>query len=458
MKRFLNYKTFLVLILLIFGLFLRLYKIESKSLFDADQEWMAYRARSVLEGDLALIGPTTSVGNFSIGPGFIYLWSIFSFLTHGNPSGGVYLSVFLGSLSCLAIFLFAKYFINEKVAFMLLFLTSFSSTLIFWDQIPWTPSLFYLSQIILLSGVYLSIKNHLGFPLIALAIVIGFQSHVGIFLSLISILIFFIFVRPKKPDLKIILLSLAILFIGFLPNIVFDIFNNFVNLKRLAVIFKDDGLNYYVSFGKIINTLSFSVSSLVYPRKINIIDSVVVKSIFALILVNGLELLRDKKFKSISLLLLISITFPALFFYIQQGKFSEYYLMMTVPPLILLLGLFIKRILDKKLLLISILTLSLLLNIISLKNQNRLFNLSAKKKIVKIILEKGGKEGYGISLTTAPGDNFGFKYILDYYGIKADIPPKKAETKIFSIIVPSGFDGIKSQKEIDGIGLLWQGF
>ena len=67
MKRFLNYKTLLVLLLLTVGLFLRLNNLESKTLFDADQEWLAFRAKDILSGDLVLLGPVTSVGNFGLG-------------------------------------------------------------------------------------------------------------------------------------------------------------------------------------------------------------------------------------------------------------------------------------------------------------------------------------------------------------------------------------------------------
>ena len=86
------------------------------------------------------------------------------------------------------------------------------------------------------------------------------------------------------------------------------------------------------------------------------------------------------------------------------------------------------------------------------------WSLKSKTDIAEFIVDKVGYENYGISLSTKLGDGFGFKYIFDYYGIKADVPPKKGETKIFSIIIPDGFDGMKGLKTFDGIGLIWQGF
>lgn len=457
MKRFLNFKNLIVILLLSLGVFLRLCNLSQRTVFNADQEWLATRAKNVISGDLALIGPVTSVGNFSIGPGFVYLWTIFSFIVGYSPIAGALLSVFLGTLFLIGIYLFTKFFINEKVALFILLLTAVSSNLVFWDQIPWTPSLFYLSQIILLFGAYFSNKNAWGYPLMSLGLVLGFQSHVGIVLSIIPILIYLLFVKPIKPTLKIIIIALSILFFGFLPNLIFDLTHNFENVKRLADVVKGDGLDYFVGFGKIINILSYNAISLIYPNNKIPMDSILIKGLFALVVANGIRLIRSKKFNKLSFLLLITIILPSLFFYIQQGKFSEYYLMMTVPSLILLVALFLNEIRNRNTILILVAIIGVYLNLKMIKEHKLQFNLEAKREVVEYIVSKAGESDYGISLTTRYGEQFGFDYIFDYYGIKADIPPKKGETKIFSIIIPEGFDGITGLKDFDGIGLIWQG-
>ena len=82
MKKYLKY--FLVISLLVFGLFLRIYKLQERTVFDADQEWIATRAKEILIGDIVLLGQVTSIGNFSIGPGYIYLVSLTSLLLNNN--------------------------------------------------------------------------------------------------------------------------------------------------------------------------------------------------------------------------------------------------------------------------------------------------------------------------------------------------------------------------------------
>lgn len=457
--------SFIFVILLLFGgLLLRLHKLPELTSFDADQEWLAERAKDLTNGDIPLLGPVTSIGSFSIGPGFIYLWSIFSFLTNNDPISGAYLSVVLGVLSCLAVFLFTKYFIDQgsgfvdnKTAYLMLFLTLISSNLIIWDQRPWAPSLFFIAQTLLLTGAYLSKTKQIGYPLMVLGLVLGFQSHFSIVLSFISILIYLFTIQPVKPNKKVVLISLLILFVGLLPNIIFDLSHNFINTKRLIGILGGDGQDYFVSFNKIINTLSYNVSSILYPKRIDYLDNIIIKSIFALVLVNGLRNLRTKTFQNLSFLLLITIIVPSFFFYLNQGKFSEYYLLMTVPSLTFLLALFLKDLVKRKLLVIFILMISISLNYKALIANKVQWNLNAKKEVVQEIIRLGGKENYGISLSIKKGDEFGFRYLFDYYGIKADVPPKQGETKIFTIVIPEGFEGIVGLKDFDGIGLIWQG-
>jgi len=457
MKQWLNFKNLVAAFILLLALSLRLSNLHQRTSFDADQEWLATRAAELLKGDLPLLGPVTSVGSFSIGPGFIYLWAIFSFIFSLAPISGAYLSVFLSLLFLMAIFYFAKEYIGLKIAYLTLFLCSISSSLIFWDQLPWAPSLFYLSQTLLLIAVLLSLKYKWGFYLIALSVVLAFQSHFAIVLSMISVLFFFIFVKPVKIDTKTLLITALILFLGFLPNIVYDLTHDFSNLKKLAYTIDDGGVDYFVSFNKIVNVLNFNTTSIIYPKNNNVFDSIFSKTIYALILVNALSLSRDKKMKNVSLLLLITAIVPAAIFYIQQGKFSEYYLLMTVPSSILLFSLFLYRIVNSKILLTLIVLLSIYLNYQQISSRYVSWNLKAKEMIAQKIVEVGGNSGYGISINSKLGDRFGFDYIFNYYGIEADYPPTQGQTKMFTIAVPQGFEGVVGTHSYDGMGILWSG-
>lgn len=455
-KIFRNVNIWVVMILLL-GTFLRFHHLGTRTYFDADQEWMAFRSRDLLKGDLALIGPVTSIGSFSIGPGFIYLNGIFSFIFSNHPISGSILSVLLGLLTCLSLYLFAKNFVNQKFALILLFLVSTSWMFIKWDQLPWTPSLFYLAQIIVLAGTYMvSIKKDLGWVLLSLGFVVGFQAHVGIIISILCAILYLLVTKPKLPKFKYVVYSFAILFFGLLPNIVFDVFNNFVNFQRFLDIFSDTN-NNYLSFSKVVGAMASYTSSIIYPRQINTIDTVITRVILAAAIANGLSMLFDKKLRKLALLLVITAILPPALFYFQQGKFSEYYIMMSAPSLLLLTMFLIYKVFNNKYLLFTIILTTSLLNFNYWKQLDNNLTLQYKINIVRKIVEMGGIEGYGVSLTTAPGMNFGYNYLFDYYKAKPNLPPLKDQKKIFTILVPDGFDGIQGMKDYGGIGLLWQG-
>lgn len=456
-KLYKKINKFLPLAIFLIAIFLRLYNLPQRTFFDADQEWMAFRSRDLLRGDLALIGPVTSVGSFSIGPGFIYLNSILSLLFGGAPIAGTYLSVFLGILTLLAMYVFAKKFISEQFALLLTFLMSISSTFIAWDQIPWTPSLFYLAQMILMSGCVLITQNkRLGWILLSLSVVVGFQAHIGIVLSILCAVVYFVIVKIKMPDIRTTLISLAILLGGFLPNIVFDIYNDYANLKRLGDIFAG-GEYGYLAFSKVTGTMALYSSSILYPRQVNLADSIVIRVVLAAAIANGFALLFEKKTYKLALLLLLMAIIPPALFYIQQGKFSEYYIMMSVPSLVVLTGLLIYKFKDQKLIFTCLIGLSLILNINAWTKLDKKLSLRDKQDVVARIVKIGGSEGYGVSLSTAPGQAFGYNYLFDYYKAKPNIPPLKDQKKIFTIAVPNGFDGINGYEDYGGIGLLWQG-
>jgi 4-amino-4-deoxy-L-arabinose transferase-like glycosyltransferase len=450
-----NKHLIFLLLILLFGAFLRFYRLEARATFDADQEEIATKALELFRGDPVLLGPKTSVGGFSIGPGFTYLWAVFSLFMGKDPAAGVYLSVFIGLATIILFYVAGKTLFDKRVGLIAAFLASFSLTFISWDQSPWAPSLFYLSQIIMLIGAFLATKKSYGLVITAAGLVLGFQSHLGIFLSLFSILVFWLFYKPILKA-KQVLISLAIVFFGFLPGLVFDIFNNFVNLKRGLSVFEVAKGGEAPGLERIIAAAANSAGTSVVPLPNKYL---ILFTFFFIVLLAGFYFLKNRKEKSQLALLLFSISIPIFLFMSYREKFSEYYMMMLTPLSLLLVAYLISKLTYKwKALGIAALILIALYNVRIWTSYKRAINLKAKKDAIKYVIANYGKSGYGISLSTALGQHYGFKYLFSYYGLNVDVPPKKGETKIITILVPPGVDGIMAKKEFDGVGVLWQGF
>lgn len=453
-KLFKNKLLVFLVVIFVIGAFLRFYHLEARSGFDADQEELAFKAQEILHRDPALLGPTTSLGRFAIGPGFSYLWAGFSFVTQGDPAAGAYLSVFLGLLTVVGFYLLGKYLFNEKVGVLSSLIYAFSLIMVTWDQNPWAPSLFFLSELFLLFGAYMATKKSLYLTFAALGLFLGFQSHFGIFLVVLAVLAFWIFYKPKLTR-KSLGLSFAIVLAGFLPNIIYDLANNFVNTKRLLEVFGQSTEGGFVGFDRIVSTISYSFLSILKPYP----DKSIALLFFLLFVVFSFVFYAKKKKQRAQICLLIStILVPALLFMIFKGSFSEYYLMMTIPSFILLLAYLLTSIFEEYPYILATLVLAFsFVNISTILNFKRSLSLKAKKQAVSYIVEKGGKEGYGVSLTTQLGYNFGYKYIFNYYKAAPDLPPLKDQRKIFTIVSPDGFDGVHGIIDFDGVGVLWEG-
>jgi len=449
----LSLKKYLPIILIIaLAVFLRLYLFEKRFSFDADQEELAFKAKEVLSGNPVLLGPKTSLGGFSIGPGFIYLWAIFSFFLKGNPASGSYLSVFLGILFIIGIYLMGRKIFSEKVGIVLSFILALSFILISWDQGPWAPSLFHLGELIIFYGTYISRNKKYGFPLMALGLGICFQSHFAVFLLIFPLIIYLLIYRPII-DKKNLIISIVILTLSILPLVIFDLSHGFINFQRLLSIFSLGREGIAPSKMKIITTLVQNCTNILWLHLPIFLSYVI---FVGSMLYCFWKILKDKVYRSLLILSSLFLFIPAIIFLFYKSNFTEYYLMTVVIPFLFLLGYIFKSI-KSTLVLLIIFAIFSFLNIKSFIYANKPMNLDAKEKIVQEIIKMGGERGYGVSVSVKPGYGFGYSYLFDYYKAKPDIPPLKNQTKIFTIVSPPGYMGIMPIIEADGVGLRWEG-
>jgi hypothetical protein len=444
----------LIFLIAVFGFLLRMYKLTERTGFDADQEEIAFKAAGILEGHPALLGPKTSVGSFSIGPGFTYLWTVVNFFLKGDPAAGAYLSVLLGVATVAGFYLVGEKLFNRKTGIFLAVVAAFSASTVFWDQGPWAPSLFHLSVLVLIFGAYIATKKPYGIVIASAGFILGFQAHFGIFLCLLACAAFWLFYKPLVKR-KYLLASLSVIFLGLLPNIIFDLTHNFANIRRLFGIFGVSNAGFGASIGKVFNTLTFSSLSVFYSDISRPLSIFIFAAVFIFILWRLSKAENDRP-KLVLLILMIVIPFLAFIFY--RSNFSEYYLTMTIPPFLFLVGYIFYIIPERyKWPVLFLLAVFIFVNTKMVMNYHKVISLSAKEKAVLLVLEKGGKSGYGVSLTTKPGYNFGFDYLFKYYGASPHIPPLKDEKKIFTLSVPDGAYGVVGIEAFDGIGVRWEG-
>jgi len=310
-----------------------------------------------------------------------------------------------------------------------------------------------LSQTLIIIGSYFAHKNNLGFIFVALGISIGFSSHITIFISVAALIFYWMIKKPIKPGRKIIFSSLLIIFFGTLPNLVYDITHRFENTHRLLTTFSDSQPENVANFVKILVSLIKQTSFIFIPFGTIELSFII---FFYIIILSIGSYINNKD--SRLLLFLIFIFGPALVFIFWSGNFSEYYLMSSMIPFCFLVSLLYKKYANHIKVPLTILALVFIYkNYLAWRDYFRPINLLAMKEVVKLAVDKASPGSFGVSLTTEPGYGFGYKYLFQYYGTNPDIPPKKGEERIITIVVPPGFHGVHAKIEKDGIGLLWEG-
>ena len=90
-------KEYLILsLILLLGFFLRVYKIRDYIVFLGDEGRDALVVHGILHGDLTLLGPTSSVGGFFLGPIYYYFMAPFLLLSNYDPVGPAIMVVLFG--------------------------------------------------------------------------------------------------------------------------------------------------------------------------------------------------------------------------------------------------------------------------------------------------------------------------------------------------------------------------
>jgi hypothetical protein len=254
---------------------------------------------------------------------------------------------------------------------------------------------------------------------------------------------------------KEIVISAAFVLMSLLPNLIYDLAKNFVNVRRIFSVFSSSQEGAAVTLERLFDVVHTSAISTFYPHPEKSVSLLIFVAILLLVIK---DILKGKKEKPVLLLMLFSIFIPMFVFIFHKSTFSEYYLMMVIPAFIFIVSYFANILTKCKFILYTLLGLFLFVNLNTWYVQKRPLNLKAKKNIATKIIEVGGRDGYGVSFTTQLGLAFGFDYIFDYYQMSPDVPPKKGEVKIFTVVIPADYLNITTKIEFDGIGLTWEGF
>lgn len=423
----------ILILILIFGFFLRIYNINNTLGFYYDQGRDALEIWDLWHKfDFFLIGPTTGIAGIFRGPFYYYLIAPFYLIGKGNP---VWPSVFLSFTtvvaSCLGFYL-AKKIHSNTAGIIMAILSVFSFNIVMasrWLSNP-TPMLL-LSMLLVFFMLIVSEKKKWGWYGISTVLglsLFSFGSSGEVFYFL-AMAIFAIFQRKNLPNKKELLVVALLFLLTLLPQIIFEFKNNFLLSKNIANFLVNERSFRSTTWVVVLEKIEFYKNvfgGLIFHGPSSK-DKFIFDAVLILILIYFSKLIKLTGVK-ILLLLLGSMMIGLLFFQGNEGNFYDYYL--TGYYLIFLLTFSIglgeiwKKKIFSKVLVLFFLYLFLINNftVLKFKLSDRVEGLGSialktELQAVNYIKENGKNKEFNIDVYVPPVIPFAYDYLFKWKNV-----------------------------------------
>jgi 4-amino-4-deoxy-L-arabinose transferase-like glycosyltransferase len=242
-------ETTLLVIILIVGAFLRLYRIDEYMTFLGDEGRDAIVVgRFLSEGDLILVGPGTSIGNMYLGPLYYYMMAPALFLARYSPAGPAIQIALLGIATIFFVWFAGREWFGKKVALIAAFLYSIAPTVIIYSRSSWNPNIMPFFSLLCIYGLWKIWQKYEWKWLVITAVSFAFtlQSH---YLGLILIPILGTFwlltflktrkIKKTKPFMRHTLYAAILFALLMSPLVIFDARHGWRNFSSMNKFFTE---------------------------------------------------------------------------------------------------------------------------------------------------------------------------------------------------------------------------
>lgn len=478
-------KNWMIMLILLIGVFFRLYKIDAYMTFLGDEGRDVIIVRNLLvHADPILIGPGTSVGGMYLGPLYYYFMAPFLLLADFSPVGPAIGVALLGVLTIYLVYLAGLEWFSKKAGLIAALLFAISPTVILYSHSSWNPNImpfFSLLSIYAIWKVYESAssayseKKYNWLIISAISFAFVLQSHyLGVLLA--PVLLFYWY--KSKVTWKHT--AVSVLIFGFLmsPLLIFDIRHNFLNSKALykflTVRQETVSINLLSPISKtypIFEQINSSLLTVKQKPVGKLVTLITILLIVTFVLNKKLFTLHRSQFT----LLLLWLISGLLGLGIYNQTINDHYFGFLFPAPFLLVGYLLSKLYDSKFRIFSILFLSILV-FINLSNnpfkKNPNNQMQRAQNVAEKIIEISGDKPYNLAVLSNWNYEDGYEYFLKKENSKVvDIDSQLPETVTDQLLVTCenlrdkcdpthsakaevanfGWSKIESEYEVDGV-------
>jgi len=424
MRRIINIlsKNWLVILIILFGVVLRFYKLEGFTTFLGDQGRDAIILKRIVTLEhFPAIGAPTSVGQVYLGPFYYYFiapWILFSQL---HPIGPVIGVSFFSTLYLLINYIVVKELIDKKTALISTIFLSFSSVLIDLSRFSWNPNLLPLFTLLSIYFLIKSIKTNkwLFFALTGAFLSFLIQLHyLALFIFPAFGLIYLSYLTKNFKNFRILILNSSFLILNFLffsfPLVIFDLRHQFLNTKNFIKLFQESGSNIVTKINSFfdsfyyLNFYSFHIE----------LNKLLVFTLLFFLIVSYLTLSKKNSNIKIFLLFFLLTIFSMTFY---SGQKHPHYFGVLYPLYYVVVGYFLGFIFDS--LFGKILTIIFIFGFIFLNFQKYPYfknppnnQIQVAKKIAKKIYENINKNKFTVTALPEKYSDSTYRYFLEIWG------------------------------------------
>ncbi len=440
--------------ILLLAAFLRLYRIEDYMTFLGDEGRDVLVVYNILHGKLTLLGPTSSVGGFFLGPIYYYFMAPFLWVFNYNPVGPAVMVALIGVATVWLIYKACSEFFNTKVGLFASLLYAVSPLVIAYSRSSWNPNPLPFFSLLSLFTLYKGIVKKSYKLIFASGILLGISMqlhYLAMFLAFIIFLyILFTEIFVGRFNLKKLLLSLIKKYslvlsgfvIGWLPFLAFELRHGFLNIKKIFdFVFSGgnagDNTNFFVNlydvffrlFGRLV--LAFP-SPEHFSRYDPLVISLWIVSVLTLAILSSAYLLLSlyksfrQKSENFNKYLLIALWFFAgiILFGFYKKSIYDYYFSFMFPTPFIIVGLLISFIYENKKIKYFGKIIAILLFILLFFNsiQNLPFRyepnrqLNQMKTIADFVMTKTNAKPFNFALITAGNSDHAYRYFFTVWG------------------------------------------
>jgi len=241
LHRFFKTDFFLVLFFMAIFIFMRSLHFAQVVNFSADQAAASTQALHIWQNKkIVLIGPPASFTyqghQVFVGSYTYYFQLLLLLVSHFDPIGATYAFVIFASFMSIPLFLGTKNLLNRQAAVFMLILFSLLPIYKDYTSFLWNPNFqFALSPLLIFAMGEYQKK-----PKLIWLILIGFMSgflltfHYQFVVIVIGLLVYYIGLKQLRIQKTLVLFSAMVL--GFLPLLVFELRNQFYNLRTAILL------------------------------------------------------------------------------------------------------------------------------------------------------------------------------------------------------------------------------